>query len=252
MTTEKVNHIEIDPSTNSILNTQLDKKGPCSTDPTADSPSDSSKPFSPFDKLKISSTKPLEAIVGCDSSEIPRAKLPIKVDSPQLKRIKHDKEKDGKSTVAHAKIIAPDDVEIYSYFRMPKFESYDRILLLFPGPDSKTLQEIPRSSFDKLLIVDGTWRQASSMAKYNPELIKFRKVTIKPQKTLFWRYQREDESHLATVEALYYFLKEYYETYEIPKEIASKEGALSYGYDGRKRKGKKPLTSRQRDKFDVI
>ncbi|CAG8562791.1 12250_t:CDS:1, partial [Acaulospora colombiana] len=70
------------------------------------------------------------------------------------------------------------------------------------------------------------------MAKHNPELKNIRKVTIKPQKTLFWRYQREDDSYLATIEALYYFLKEYCEVYEIPKEVTSKEGILSNGYDG--------------------
>lgn len=90
---------------------------------------------------------------------------------------------------------------------------------MFIIKDSQTLQSIPRLSFDKLLIVDGTWRQASNMARNNPELRNIRKVIIRSQKTLFWRYQNRDENHLATIEALYYFLMEYYETYEIPSEI---------------------------------
>ncbi|CAG8779342.1 396_t:CDS:2 [Cetraspora pellucida] len=239
---------------------------------------------SPFDSLKISSTEVLEKItkrtpcpkcdkpvkyfcywcyiiVGCDSSELPRVKLPVKIDV-----IKHHKENDGKSTVAHAKIIAPDDVEIISYSQMPKIENPDRMLLLFPGPNSKTLQEIPRSSFDKLLIVDGTWRQALNMARTNPELKNIRKVTINPQKTLFWRYQNKDENHLATIEALYYFLKEYSEVYEIPEEAIHSD---VNGYDGRydnllwyfkyfyefiqttyrRQKGKKNFTTRQREGY---
>ncbi|CAG8504682.1 12529_t:CDS:2 [Dentiscutata erythropus] len=246
----------------------------------------SSKISSPFDSLKISSTEILENIaerthcpkcdkpvkffcywcyivVGRDSKDLPRVKLPIKVDV-----IKHHKEKDGKSTVAHAKIIAPDDVEIISYSQMPKIENPDRLLLLFPGPNSKTLQEIPRSSFDKLIIVDGTWRQASNMAKNNPELKNIRKVTIKPQKTLFWRYQNKDEYHLSTIEALYYFLREYNEVYEIPEETENIHSDGN-GYDGRydnllwyfkyfyefiqatyrNQKGKKHFTTRQREGY---
>ncbi|RHZ90038.1 hypothetical protein Glove_9g68 [Diversispora epigaea] len=251
--------------------------------------------FSPFDSLKISSIKSLQAMnerdscpickksvkfycyicfvpVGCHINEIPKVKLPIKVDV-----IKHHRENDGKSTAVHAKIIASEDVEIYSYSQMPKIENPDRVLLLFPSSDSQTLQNIPRSSFDKLLIVDGTWRQASSMAKIDPELKNVRRVVIKSQKTLFWRYQNRDENHLATIEALYYFLKEYYETYEITPEIKNNTNNINnnannieenkdYFYDGRydnilwyfkyfyefiqetyrKQKGKKHFTSRQR------
>ncbi|CAG8443527.1 4118_t:CDS:2 [Diversispora eburnea] len=131
----------------------------------------------------------------------------------------------------HAKIIASEDVEIYSYSQMPKIENPDRVLLLFPSSESQTLQNIPRSSFDKLLIVDGTWRQASSMAKINPELKNVRRVIIKSQKTLFWRYQNRDENHLATIEALYYFLKEYYETYEITPEIKSNTNNINNNID---------------------
>jgi DTW domain-containing protein YfiP len=62
--------------------------------------------------------------------------------------------------------------------------------------------------------VDGTWQQASSLTKFTEELKNIRKVTIKPQKTLFWRYQNKSENYLATIEALYYLLREYYEAYE--------------------------------------
>ncbi|CAG8483869.1 7281_t:CDS:2 [Scutellospora calospora] len=274
-------------------------------------PNISTKLPSPFDNLKISSTEILEKItertpcpkcdkpvkyfcywcyifVGCDSKEIPRVKLPIKIDVWDFtffiikflgqkvllvcgeiscfELIKHNKELDGKSTVAHAKVIAPDDVEIISYLQMPKIKDPDRVLLLYPSPDSKTLQEIPRSSFDKLLIVDGTWRQASNMAKTNPELKNIRKVTIKPQKTLFWRYQNKDENHLSTIEALYYFLKEYNEIYEIPEEtINSDNNEYDGRYDNllwyfkyfyefiqatyRRQKGKKNFTTRQREGY---
>jgi len=62
--------------------------------------------------------------------EIPKIRLPVKVDI-----IKHKKEIDGKSTSSHAKMIAPDDVEIYEF---PNFPDYTKeppgdIILIFPS-----------------------------------------------------------------------------------------------------------------------
>ena len=45
-------------------------------------------------------------------------KLPVKIDI-----IKHPNETDGKSTAIHAKILAPDDVNIYTYPCIPDFET---------------------------------------------------------------------------------------------------------------------------------
>lgn len=45
------------------------------------------------------------------------AQLPIKIDI-----IKHPNETDGKSTAIHAKILAPNDVTIYTYPCVPDFE----------------------------------------------------------------------------------------------------------------------------------
>ena len=79
------------------------------------------------------------------------------------------------------------------------------------------------------MVVDGTWQQASSLTKFTEELKNIRKVTINPQKTFFWRYQNRSENHLATIEALYYFLKEYYEVYE----SSNSSNSGNYNYDGR-------------------
>lgn len=71
-------------------------------------------------------------LVNCDRGTIPQLKLPIKLDV-----IKHEQERDGKSTALHAKILAPDDVEVYAWKDMPKYENVDRLLLLFPSPVSE-------------------------------------------------------------------------------------------------------------------
>ncbi|ORY94859.1 DTW domain-domain-containing protein [Syncephalastrum racemosum] len=147
--------------------------------------------------------------VGMDRSEIPFIKLPVHLDV-----IKHEQELDGKSTAIHSRVIANEDVDIHLWRNMPEFESPERTLLLFPGPDAKQLKDIPRDAFDRVAVIDGTWKQAKKIVRETPALQKFQKVTIAPRKTYFWRYQQLSENHLATIEAIYYFYKEYEEAYE--------------------------------------
>ncbi|KAI9030803.1 DTW domain-containing protein [Phycomyces nitens] len=199
-----------------------------------------SRPSSPFDDLKTSDDSILYGIkerqmcprckktvkyfcyrcfnvIGMDRSQIPTVNLPVHLDV-----IKHERELDGKSTAIHARVIAPKDVSIYSWKSAPTYENPERTLLLFPGPDAKTLAEIPRDSFDRVVVIDGTWSQANAIARDTPSLQKLQKVTIAPRITHFWRFQQMSENHLATIEAIYYLYREYCQTYETPK-----------GYDGR-------------------
>ncbi|KAK3839957.1 MAG: DTW domain-containing protein [Linnemannia gamsii] len=188
------------------------------------------KHTSPFAQFNISSTDVLDTIekahcpdcnrnvryfcnrclktVGCPEGAIPQLKLPIKLDV-----IKHEQERDGKSTALHAKILAPDHVEVYAWKDMPKYENVDRLLLLFPSPGAKQLSEIDPASFDKLVVIDGTWEQANKMSRSDSPLLRMKRVTIAPHETLFWRHQKKASDHLATIEAIYYFLREYHETY---------------------------------------
>lgn len=68
---------------------------------------------------------------------IPKVKLPFKVDI-----IKHPSECDGKSTSAHAGVIAPDDVTIYTYPCIPDFPEPDRVVVLFPGHGALTMEQL--------------------------------------------------------------------------------------------------------------
>ncbi|KAG0344251.1 DTW domain-containing protein 1 [Podila minutissima] len=77
---------------------------------------------------------------------------------------------------------------------------------------AKQLSEIDPASFDKLVVIDGTWDQAKKMSK-SSTLARMKRVTIAPHETLFWRHQRKASDYLATIEAIYYFLREYHETY---------------------------------------
>ncbi|KAI8981955.1 DTW domain-containing protein [Mycotypha africana] len=150
-------------------------------------------------------------VVGMDRSKLPHVHLPIHLDV-----IKHHKELDGKSTAIHAKIISDDkDVDIHTYCppdRIPQFEEPEKALLLFPGPSAKQLKDIPSlDSFNRVVVIDGTWHQAKQIAHNTPILNKMQKVTIAPRKTTFWRFQNVDDQHLATIEAIYYFYREYFE-----------------------------------------
>ncbi|KAI9594802.1 hypothetical protein BDF19DRAFT_443693 [Syncephalis fuscata] len=137
-------------------------------------------------------------VVGCDRSEIPTLSLPVKLDI-----IKHAKEKDGKSTAIHAKIIAPEDVAIYTYpDHVPDYKADGRTLLLFPGHDA--------------LVVDGTWHQAKGIVRYSNVLNQLPKVMIRTEKTRFWRFQdlapREYDNLLYYFKFFYDFIQNKYRT----------------------------------------
>lgn len=146
--------------------------------------------------------------------KIPSIRLPFKLDV-----IKHKMEGDGKSTAIHAKIVAPEDVDIVQYEEgCLEGADLERTALLFPGPDAENIADIDPASFDKVLVIDGTWSQAKSMINKNSAFLKMRKVTVNPRKTRFWRYQTVDDSYMATIEAIYFLYRD-----QLPREA----------YDGR-------------------
>ncbi|XP_069119815.1 tRNA-uridine aminocarboxypropyltransferase 1-like [Argopecten irradians] len=71
------------------------------------------------------------------ADKIPSVKLPFKIDI-----IKHPSECDGKSTSGHARVIAPDDVTIYTYPCIPDYPNRDRVVLLFPGEESINMEAL--------------------------------------------------------------------------------------------------------------
>ncbi|KAJ2159436.1 hypothetical protein GGF46_003035 [Coemansia sp. RSA 552] len=143
------------------------------------------------------------AVSGLEG-RVPCIQLPFKLDV-----VKHVKELDGKSTALHAKIIAPDDVEIITY-STGCLDSVDaqRTALLFPGPDAVDIASMDSTRFDRVVVIDGTWSQAKGMVRDSSQLQQMQKVTIKPRQTRFWRYQSLDRSYLATIEAIYFLYRD--------------------------------------------
>ncbi|XP_051896612.1 tRNA-uridine aminocarboxypropyltransferase 1 isoform X2 [Pristis pectinata] len=77
---------------------------------------------------------------GVSSDKIPQVKLPLKIDI-----IKHPNETDGKSTAVHAKLLAQDDVTIYTYPCMPEYKDENHeVVVVFPGPKSISLADLPK------------------------------------------------------------------------------------------------------------
>ncbi|XP_069767916.1 tRNA-uridine aminocarboxypropyltransferase 1 [Narcine bancroftii] len=77
---------------------------------------------------------------GVNPDKIPRVKLPLKIDI-----IKHPNETDGKSTAVHAKLLAEDDVNIYTYPCMPEYKDKNHeVVVVFPGPKSIPLDDLPK------------------------------------------------------------------------------------------------------------
>ncbi|KAI5607837.1 DTW domain-containing protein 1, partial [Silurus asotus] len=77
-------------------------------------------------------------LVGLNPQTVPTVRLPIKIEI-----IKHPNETDGKSTAVHAKLLAPDDVSIYTYPCIPELDTHTHnVVLVFPGPDSMTVEEL--------------------------------------------------------------------------------------------------------------
>ncbi|KAJ1732764.1 hypothetical protein LPJ61_001901 [Coemansia biformis] len=136
--------------------------------------------------------------------KVPRIRLPFK-----LSVVKHAGELDGKSTALHAKVIAPEDVEIVAYSADCLDDAdVQRTALLFPGPDAKQVDDMDVTSMDRVVVIDGTWPQAKRMVRDNRKLQRMQKVTIAPRRTRFWRYQRLGDSYLATIEAIYFLYRD--------------------------------------------
>lgn len=69
-----------------------------------------------------------------------------------------------------------------------------------------------------MIVIDGTWKQASKIVRGTPMLEKVQQVTIEPRETFFWRFQKISVNYLSTVEAIYYLYVEYAQAYELAKD----------------------------------
>lgn len=137
---------------------------------------------------------------------IPTVKLPIDVDI-----IHHPGENLTKSTAVHATILAPSQSVMHEFPHIPQYDP-ETTLLLFPTPESTPVSELTDvEKFSKLVVVDSTWFQCNQVVR-DPRLAHLKCVRFPTYRTRFWRYQSNvDNTHLATIEAIYYFQRHFYE-----------------------------------------
>ena len=90
-------------------------------------------------------------------------------------------------------------------------EPYDSVVLLFPTDDAKSLTDMKPEELQaikKVIIIDCTWNQTKHFLKQS-NVMKLKKVKIQTEKTAFWRYQNIAETNLSTIEAMYFFFRDY-------------------------------------------
>ncbi|CDW75755.1 UNKNOWN [Stylonychia lemnae] len=156
-----------------------------------------------------------------DLATVPRVDLPIEVTvyiyllELYFNRLRHPKEKISKSSIVASKIVAPEKVQIVHEMDISSLrdddEDYDSVVLLFPTDDAQEvikMSEEELAKIKKVVIIDCTWNQTHHFLK-QANVKKIKKIKIQTEKTVFWRYQRISEANLATIEALYYFFRDY-------------------------------------------
>ena len=157
-----------------------------------------------------------------DEKLVPHVTLPLHVSVLQ-----HPKEKPERSSIIAAKIISPEFVDIYRNTELPSINlDPKKTLFLYPTKEAKTLKEMGKeaiSGFSHLVMIDSTWGQVQTFLRL-PQIKALPAVKISAESTTFWRYQSVDSTNLATVEALYFFFKEYDECLN---------GGKDYVYDGK-------------------
>uniref|UniRef100_A0A0K0D591 tRNA-uridine aminocarboxypropyltransferase 1 n=1 Tax=Angiostrongylus cantonensis TaxID=6313 RepID=A0A0K0D591_ANGCA len=183
------------------------------------------------DACKLSSYSPLEGLVKqrclscgrhrmyfCYDCRIilpgvpsPRVKLPCDVDV-----IKHPMEKNGKSSAIHCKILAPEQTRIFDIPNVFEYNKEDKEKhdgIVFASPSSVSIEEFVKAKgpIKRFIVLDCTWYQVNTMLRI-PQIQGLPYVSLTKYHTAFWRPQHNvGQNGLATIEAIYYALREYQE-----------------------------------------
>jgi DTW domain-containing protein YfiP len=173
----------------------------------------------------------------CHEPPKPTQPLPV-----QFHIIRHNSEKPSKSSIIPLKLTYPDDVFLYTFRLIDRYDEHsegelipnlpddidwDRTALLFPEKGvSKSVSEMDPGLFNtngalagaatssatitRVIVIDSTWGTAMQVIKRTPglEKVKYRIQLSSQNKTIFWRHQTIDRSCLATCEAIYVLLRE--------------------------------------------
>ena len=134
----------------------------------------------------------------------PHLTLPIHLDI-----VHHPTEKLSKSTAIAARILAPETSTWFEYpANIPAYDPAETILL-FPAPNARRLADFPDlAKYKRVVCVESVWSKANGVAAH-PHLRDLPKAVISCEETLFWRYQNISDTNLSTIEAIFYFYRDY-------------------------------------------
>ena len=156
--------------------------------------------------------------------------LPLKIHL-----VLHPQEKRSKATSLQCPILCrPEDVTLQVYPRLPPcvYDDPDRTLLVYPTPTARSLNAISDlGRFKHAVFIDSTWKQSGSILREATVLHELpHQVYLQQYNTKFWRFQDKGETFLATIEAIYYFLREYHTIRMLPQWSSAPE---NHYYDSR-------------------
>ncbi|CAI4225964.1 unnamed protein product [Auanema sp. JU1783] len=140
----------------------------------------------------------------------PSVTLPCDVDI-----IKHPMEKNSKSSALHCKIVAPSQTRVFDWpkvfdYRAEEDDGKGATVLVFPSKDAVSIDKFVKEKgpIKRIVVLDCTWFQVTQMNR-TPEIQGLPCVSLSSYKTAFWRPQHNyNETFLATIEAIYYALRE--------------------------------------------
>ncbi len=114
-----------------------------------------------------------------------------------------------KSTAPHAKVLAPNNVEIIPYPLSEEHQQtldYDRetVFVVYPTNQSETLPEITPADLTQLttlVFIDCPWQKAPIILQ-DTKLAKLRcvKLATPPTQSKFWRYHQAGPGCVSTIE----------------------------------------------------
>jgi DTW domain-containing protein YfiP len=143
-------------------------------------------------------------------SPLPTPSIPIKIQI-----IKHTKEKREKSSAYPLIFLSKNfsllETDGSNWGQLPDLNfAENNNYVLYPHKDARLISQLSPKEFSEMQsikIIDCTWAQSNAMLRGMPQGVKFLK--LEDYETTFWRYQLHNNKCLATVEAVYYVLREW-------------------------------------------
>eukprot|EP01062_Namystynia_karyoxenos_P059653 TRINITY_DN51084_c0_g1_i1.p1 TRINITY_DN51084_c0_g1~~TRINITY_DN51084_c0_g1_i1.p1 ORF type:complete len:386 (+),score=120.68 TRINITY_DN51084_c0_g1_i1:78-1160(+) len=137
----------------------------------------------------------------------PSVDLPLRVHV-----VLHPAEHRGKATSVQAGVLSRD-VSLSTHPAVPEGLDPETTLLAYPSPHARTIDQLREdgtlAKVTAVVFIDSTWQQSKGIGR-DPRLARLTPVQLNEYRTIFWRFQNTgDDRFLATVEAIYYFVRDF-------------------------------------------